>query len=339
MNALEARPPGQGTGIALIACAEHTALVSGAAMPGLAVEVAIAAPAACTSVWASRCQRLVAGRAYPLRVTDGQGTQAEPGEQDGTTQAEAGENAGQVRPERKPRWRDRPTIRALGQDVRCTEAASDRRDNEARGCRTARRFTLAGLSLPRCTRRQLPPLCTGRLRTAGDARREREMDDASGRGQERAGTYGWQVWELSAAATGRACSMCISIASFPTASMKSGHACTSRRASLTLMVATFTLADQAGHLSEILRADYQGEIHIDIRALGRFSRARSHIPWSRPPRVRHVVDRGQATDQRRLACEARSRRTKPPAGPGWQASSLAGSAPGSWRTARRCGCC
>lgn len=39
MNALEARPPGQGTGTALIACAEQTASASGAAMIGLAVEV------------------------------------------------------------------------------------------------------------------------------------------------------------------------------------------------------------------------------------------------------------------------------------------------------------
>jgi hypothetical protein len=39
MNALDARPPGQGTGTVLIACVEHTASVSGAAMPGLAVEV------------------------------------------------------------------------------------------------------------------------------------------------------------------------------------------------------------------------------------------------------------------------------------------------------------
>jgi GNAT superfamily N-acetyltransferase len=39
MNALEARPPGQGAGTALIAGAEQTARASGAAMIGLAVEV------------------------------------------------------------------------------------------------------------------------------------------------------------------------------------------------------------------------------------------------------------------------------------------------------------
>ena len=39
MNALEARPPGQGPGTALIACAEQTASELGTAMIGLAVEV------------------------------------------------------------------------------------------------------------------------------------------------------------------------------------------------------------------------------------------------------------------------------------------------------------
>ena len=39
MNALEARPPGQGTGTKIIACAEHTARERGAAMIGLAVAV------------------------------------------------------------------------------------------------------------------------------------------------------------------------------------------------------------------------------------------------------------------------------------------------------------
>jgi GNAT superfamily N-acetyltransferase len=39
MNALEARPPGQGTGTKMIACAERTAIEHGAAMIGLAVAV------------------------------------------------------------------------------------------------------------------------------------------------------------------------------------------------------------------------------------------------------------------------------------------------------------
>lgn len=39
MNALEARPPGQGTGTAIITCAEQTARRLGASMIGLAVDV------------------------------------------------------------------------------------------------------------------------------------------------------------------------------------------------------------------------------------------------------------------------------------------------------------
>jgi GNAT superfamily N-acetyltransferase len=39
MNALEARPPGQGTGTKIVACAEHRARERGAVMIGLAVAV------------------------------------------------------------------------------------------------------------------------------------------------------------------------------------------------------------------------------------------------------------------------------------------------------------
>jgi hypothetical protein len=55
-----------------------------------------------------------------MRVTDGQGTEAEPGEQDG-----------QERPGGKRRWRDRPSIRVLEQEARSAWAGSDRRENEA----------------------------------------------------------------------------------------------------------------------------------------------------------------------------------------------------------------
>jgi hypothetical protein len=239
-------------------------------------------------------------------VTDGQGTQAEPGEQDGTTQAEAGENAGQVRPERKPRWRDRPTIRALGQDVRCTEAASDRRDNEASRLPDGEGVHLGGLVLAEV----YPPSTTSALyraleNLAATPSEKEKWTTRLGEGRSAAGTYGWQDLGVIRRSD-RPGLLDVHI------DRELPHGIDEVRPrlyfptpSLTLMVATFTLTDQAGDLSEILRADYQGEIHIDIRALGRFGRARSHIPWSRPARHDTSWTVGRATDQRRLACEAR----------------------------------
>ncbi len=82
--------------------------------------------------------------------------------------------------------------------------------------------------------------------------------------------------------------------------------------SLTMIVATFTLTDQAGDLSELLRADYHT---IDFRMWvgGRFDQARARIPWARS--VHHRVSRTLRTaeDQKGLACESvycDGRRTK-----------------------------
>jgi hypothetical protein len=70
-----------------------------------------------------------------------------------------------------------------------------------------------------------------------------------------------------------------------------------------MIVATFTLTDQAGDLSELLRADYHT---VDFRmwGAGRFDQARARIPWARP--VRHRVSRTLRTaeDQKGLACES-----------------------------------
>lgn len=228
-------------------------------------------------------------------MTDGQGTEAEPGEQDG-----------QERPGQKRRWRDRPSIRVLEQEARSAWAGSDRRENEASRLPDTEEVHLGGLVLAEV----YPPSTLSSLRKALEdlavTRDEKEKWIARlGEGRSAAGTYGWL--DLGAIRqSGRPGLLHVHIDRelphgidevcprlyFPTPS-------------LTLMVATFTLTDQAGDLSELLRADYRGEAHIDIRVPGPFGSARSHIPWSRPARHSESGTVGRAVDQKRLACEAR----------------------------------
>lgn len=55
--------------------------------------------------------------------------------------------------------------------------------------------------------------------------------------------------------------------------------------SLAVVVATFTLSEQAADLSGLLRADYQTQFQdVRVRVYGRGARWRVKIPWSRPAR-------------------------------------------------------
>lgn len=76
-------------------------------------------------------------------------------------------------------------------------------------------------------------------------------------------------------------------------------------ASLTLVVATFTLTESAGDLSSLLRADYQSEA-ADFRVCvdGPLGQLRSHLPWARPRAHRMFWTWRRAIDQKHLACEA-----------------------------------
>jgi hypothetical protein len=72
-----------------------------------------------------------------------------------------------------------------------------------------------------------------------------------------------------------------------------------------MIVATFTLTDQAGDLSALLRVDYHTEAaDVRVRVLGRFGRVRAHIPWARPTEHSAWWSLHQAEDQKRLACES-----------------------------------
>jgi len=70
--------------------------------------------------------------------------------------------------------------------------------------------------------------------------------------------------------------------------------------SLAMVVATFTLAEERGDLSAILRADYRTN-HRDtyLTVYGRFGRIRAWIPWSRPSQYRAGSHRSGVEDQKR----------------------------------------
>jgi hypothetical protein len=72
-----------------------------------------------------------------------------------------------------------------------------------------------------------------------------------------------------------------------------------------MVVATFTLTEQAGDLSDLLRQDYRTH-HVDVRVrvYGRFGALRAHFPWSRPARYGASYSVSGAEAQKRDACHA-----------------------------------
>jgi hypothetical protein len=75
--------------------------------------------------------------------------------------------------------------------------------------------------------------------------------------------------------------------------------------SVTVLVTTFTLTDEAGNLSPLLCADYQSEAY-DVRVCipGRLGRIRARIPWWRPKNYRVSYSSRTAEDKKRQACDS-----------------------------------
>jgi hypothetical protein len=75
---------------------------------------------------------------------------------------------------------------------------------------------------------------------------------------------------------------------------------------LAMVVATFTLGEEAGDLSELLRRDYDYDcdvVDVHVRVHGRLGSVRARIPWSRPARYRVSSSLIRAEDQKRRASE------------------------------------
>lgn len=75
-------------------------------------------------------------------------------------------------------------------------------------------------------------------------------------------------------------------------------------ASLAMVVATFSFKEDAGDLSELLRADYQtevGDVHIHVP--GRLGRLRSRLPWARPRTYSARTNINHVRGQKNIAYE------------------------------------
>jgi hypothetical protein len=241
-------------------------------------------------------------------VTDRQGNGAKPGAADGQEQLAwirrwwewVNRWAWRIR-----RWWNRPSIQVLERDARSAWPGSDLHENDASPVPDTEEVLVRGFVLaeayPPST---LSPLRKG-LEDLAATRDEREKWSARlAEGRSAAGTYGWLDLGiirrnhlpglLRVHIDGKLPQDIDEVLLrlyFPTPS-------------LTLMVAAFTLSDQAADLSEVLCADHRGEVRVDVRVPGPFGAVRSHIPWSR--RVRHTESGtvGRAVDQKRLSCEA-----------------------------------
>jgi hypothetical protein len=228
-----------------------------------------------------------------VRVTNGQGIEAE-----------------QTRQERGPlkrRWRERQSVRALRREVLEDDevlADWDRRENEETRLPDGEEVHLGGLVLTEA----FTPSTVTALRKAledfpapGDKKEEWNALVTKGRSAARG--RGWvslgvvrSIGEPGSGRTDPALPDGIDAVwpylFFPTPS-------------LTMVVATFTLTDQAGDLSALLRASYHTEAaDVRLRVPGRFGWARAHIPWARPARWSASWSLRQAGEQKRLACES-----------------------------------
>jgi hypothetical protein len=74
---------------------------------------------------------------------------------------------------------------------------------------------------------------------------------------------------------------------------------------LAIVVATFTIAEESGDLSDLLRQNYRTK-HFDtrVRVYGRFGELRARIPWARPARHGIGYSVSHAEDGKRKACHA-----------------------------------
>ena len=74
--------------------------------------------------------------------------------------------------------------------------------------------------------------------------------------------------------------------------------------SVTMLVTTFTLTDEVGDLSPLLRTDYQTEAYdVHFRIPGHLGWIRARIPWSRPKNYRLSSSYRRAEDKKRQACD------------------------------------
>lgn len=73
--------------------------------------------------------------------------------------------------------------------------------------------------------------------------------------------------------------------------------------SLTMVVATFALSEEAGELSSLMRQDYQSKIEgLKVRVFGKFAWLRQRVPWARPRFHGPTYSLSMAIQEKSRAC-------------------------------------
>jgi hypothetical protein len=182
----------------------------------------------------------------------------------------------------------------------------DQRDNEASRLPSGEEIHLGGLVLSECfTPSTISALYKGLDDFPGDRDKREEWITRLTNSRSAAGTGGWLNLGLVGPA-GESASLFGTIdPELPEGIEAVWPYVHFLTPSLTVVVATFTLTDQAGNLSELLRANYQTEASdLRFRVFGPFGWVRSRIPWARPARHSAWVSIRQVDYQKRHACDS-----------------------------------
>lgn len=206
------------------------------------------------------------------------------------------------------RWRARRPVRSLRRVAHQGWDAWDQGDNEASRLPDGEEVHLAGLVLAETfTPSTVSTLYRALASFPASGDKKKEWADRVTRGRSAAGMAGW----VSIGPIRRAGEPVLGgelIDPTLPASVEATWAYLFFPApSLTVLVTTFTLTDEVGDLSPLLRADYRSEASdVRVRISGHLGwiRARIPFPWSRPKIHQVTYSVSRAEDQKRQACES-----------------------------------
>ena len=246
-------------------------------------------------------------------MTDGQDIKSAPPKEAGRTETEPtapSEESGEASKPNKRRWRERRSVHALRREALKDHAAWadwDQRDNGETRLPDGEEVHLAGLVLAEAfTPSTVPALRKGLEDFPGSRDKAKEEWLALlTKSRSAAGAGGWASLGV-VRRIGDAFALLGSVdPALPDGIEAVWPYLFFPTPSLTVIVATFTLTDQAGDLSDLLRADYRANAtDFRLQVYGRFGRLRAHIPWARPRSHGGSWTLRRAEDQKRLACES-----------------------------------
>ena len=204
-------------------------------------------------------------------------------------------------------WYRRPTMRALKRQILRDQERYrryDDRDNEASRLPATERVHLGGLVLMEAFTPSTVSALHRTLENWPTQRRDRRDELVGMLTRSRRGIGGgWQQLALSMAPTAVLLGDSDQNLDLPEGVEAVWLHLAYPMPSLAVVIATFTLSEQAGDLSNLLRADYQTQVrdvHIHLR--GRGARWQRMMPWVRPVRHGHSSKISRPEIEKHHAC-------------------------------------